>query len=74
MEDCTLSCCMGCCDGDPFSSDNTSITSSQKANAGMPSRRIPASRAIISASVDEWDTAVCFFTEPAYRGIGARAY
>ena len=40
--------------------DSTSMTSSQNANAGNPSKRSPASRAIISDSVEEWDTAVCF--------------
>ena len=40
--------------------DRTSMTNSQKFSAGMPSRRSPASRAIISDSVDECDTAVCF--------------
>ena len=37
-----------------------SITSSQSRRAGSPSSRNAASKAIISASVDECDTAVCF--------------
>ena len=40
--------------------DNTSMTISQNDSAGMPSRRNPASRAMIADSVDECDTAVCF--------------
>ena len=41
--------------------ESTSMTSSQKANAGNPSKRIPASKAMISDSVEECETAVCFF-------------
>ena len=33
---------------------------SQKDKIGSASVRIPASREISSASVDEWDTVVCF--------------
>ena len=40
--------------------DRTSMTISQNDRAGRPSRRSPASRAMISDSVDECDTAVCF--------------
>ena len=38
----------------------TSMTSSQKFKAGSPSSLSAASSAIISASLDEWLTAVCF--------------
>ena len=40
--------------------ERTSMTSSQKDSAGIPSKRNAASRAMISDSVDECDTAVCF--------------
>ena len=40
--------------------ESTSITISQNDNAGIPSKRNPASRAMISDSVDECATAVCF--------------
>ena len=39
---------------------NTSTTCSQSTREGTPSSRVPASRAITSASVDEWETAPCF--------------
>ena len=39
---------------------NTSITKSQRSRAGIPSMRKPASREIISASVELCETEVCF--------------
>ena len=39
---------------------NTSVTKSHNMSEGIPSIRRDDSRAIISASVDEWDTAPCF--------------
>ena len=43
-----------------LSGQNTSITTSQRRRAGRPSRRTPVSRAIISASEVECETAPCF--------------
>ena len=40
--------------------ERVSMTISQNSNAGIPSSLRLESRAIISASVDEWLTAVCF--------------
>ena len=39
---------------------NTSITTSQKSSASIPSMRNPASKGMISDSVELWDTDVCF--------------
>ena len=39
---------------------NTSVNKSQKSRAGIPSMRDPASREIISASVEPCETDVCF--------------
>ena len=40
---------------------STSMANSQNAKAGIPSKRIPASKAMISDSVEECETAFCFF-------------
>ena len=39
---------------------DTSITKSKRVRAGIPSMRKPASREIVSASVQLWETDVCF--------------
>ena len=39
---------------------NTTLTNFQRSKAGIPSIRRPACREIISASVEQWETYVCF--------------
>ena len=43
-----------------FVERNTSITTSQRSRASNPSIRSPASKEMISDSVELWDTDVCF--------------
>ena len=43
-----------------FDECNTSITTSHKSRAGIPSILNPASKEIVSDSVELWDTDVCF--------------
>ena len=47
-----------------FEECNTSITTSHWSREGIPSIRKPASNEIISDSVEQWDTDVCFLHIP----------
>ena len=49
-----------CVGGTLFDECNTSITTSHKSRAKIPSIRKPASSDMISDSVELWDTDVCF--------------